>query len=312
MAADLRPRLDAAATAQPAAAGRHPGAGLLAVRDALRAALLPPGRRRRGVPRAGRLAVGARDRRPAAARPDRRRHGPPAGRQPHLVGGLGRPHHARQDVRRTSASVLRRPARRRSWTSARHGSASAWSPAATRAACAASAGTARRTSPSRSPPTSRQAVALRILEQPEDYPAVLAEQQSVRAYPQPYGVNLAHVLGYLSPITEEEYDQAAGGRRPLRQRRLLGRPRRRREAVRPLAARHARLQARRRRLDGPRARRRQRGRGPAGRHPGHLDRRQGPGRGRARSSPRPIKTARADLRPGHRTATTRPTPAPSW
>src|SRR3954451_11116612 len=51
-------------------------------------------------------------------------------------------------------------------------------------------------------------VALRILEQPEDYPGVLAEQQSVRAYPRPYGVNLAHVLGYLSPITEGELDQA--------------------------------------------------------------------------------------------------------
>ncbi|MGV3563068.1 MAG: penicillin-binding protein 2, partial [Nocardioides sp.] len=51
-------------------------------------------------------------------------------------------------------------------------------------------------------------VALRILEQPEDYPGVLAEQQSVRAYPRPYGINLAHVLGYLSPITEAEYDEA--------------------------------------------------------------------------------------------------------
>jgi penicillin-binding protein 2 len=53
-----------------------------------------------------------------------------------------------------------------------------------------------------------QDVALRILEQPEDYPGVLAEQQSVRAYPRPYGVNLAHVLGYLSPVTESEYDRA--------------------------------------------------------------------------------------------------------
>ncbi|ANH38816.1 Stage V sporulation protein D [Nocardioides dokdonensis FR1436] len=51
-------------------------------------------------------------------------------------------------------------------------------------------------------------VALKILEQPEDYPGVLAEQQTVRAYPRPYGVNLAHVLGYLSPITEDELDQA--------------------------------------------------------------------------------------------------------
>ncbi|PUA80920.1 penicillin-binding protein 2 [Nocardioides currus] len=51
-------------------------------------------------------------------------------------------------------------------------------------------------------------VALRILEQPEDYPGVVAEQQSVRAYPEPFGVNLAHVLGYLSPITEDELDAA--------------------------------------------------------------------------------------------------------
>jgi len=53
-----------------------------------------------------------------------------------------------------------------------------------------------------------KAVALRILEQPEDYPAVLAQQQSVRSYPRPFGVNLAHVLGYLSPITADEYDVA--------------------------------------------------------------------------------------------------------
>jgi penicillin-binding protein 2 len=51
-------------------------------------------------------------------------------------------------------------------------------------------------------------VALRVLEQPEDYPGVVAEQQSVRSYPRPFGVNMAHVLGYLSPITEDEYDLA--------------------------------------------------------------------------------------------------------
>lgn len=50
--------------------------------------------------------------------------------------------------------------------------------------------------------------ALRVLEQPEDYPGVVADQQSVRAYPEPYGVNLAHVLGYLSPVTEDELAQA--------------------------------------------------------------------------------------------------------
>ena len=54
-----------------------------------------------------------------------------------------------------------------------------------------------------------QDVALRVLEQPEDYPGVLAEQQNVRSYPRPFGINLAHVLGYLSPVTEDEYDLAA-------------------------------------------------------------------------------------------------------
>jgi penicillin-binding protein 2 len=49
-----------------------------------------------------------------------------------------------------------------------------------------------------------QRVAVSIMEQGEDFPAVLAESQSVRAYPSPYGVNAAHLLGYLSPITEDE------------------------------------------------------------------------------------------------------------
>ena len=49
-----------------------------------------------------------------------------------------------------------------------------------------------------------QEIALRVMEQPEDFPAVLAEQQSMRTYPAPYGVNLAHVLGYLSPVTSDE------------------------------------------------------------------------------------------------------------
>jgi penicillin-binding protein 2 len=55
----------------------------------------------------------------------------------------------------------------------------------------------------------KKAVALRVLEQPEDFPGIIAEQQSVRAYPQPYGINLAHVLGYLGPITGDEYDEAS-------------------------------------------------------------------------------------------------------
>lgn len=53
-----------------------------------------------------------------------------------------------------------------------------------------------------------QKLAVKVLEQSEDYPGVLAQQESVRAYPSPYGTNGAHALGYLSPITEGELDEA--------------------------------------------------------------------------------------------------------
>jgi len=53
-----------------------------------------------------------------------------------------------------------------------------------------------------------QDVAIAIQEQGEDFPAVTAEQRSVRAYPSPFGVNAAHLLGYLTPITADEYEQA--------------------------------------------------------------------------------------------------------
>ena len=53
-----------------------------------------------------------------------------------------------------------------------------------------------------------QQVAVSIMEQGEDFPAVLVEPQNVRAYPSPYGINAAHVLGYLSPITSDELDEA--------------------------------------------------------------------------------------------------------
>ena len=53
-----------------------------------------------------------------------------------------------------------------------------------------------------------QAQAQRILEEPEDFPGVVVDQQSVRDYPEPFGINAAHLLGYLSPITADELDQA--------------------------------------------------------------------------------------------------------
>lgn len=53
-----------------------------------------------------------------------------------------------------------------------------------------------------------QAVAVRISERSEDFPGVIADAQSVRSYPAPYGINAAGVLGYLSPITADELDEA--------------------------------------------------------------------------------------------------------
>ena len=54
----------------------------------------------------------------------------------------------------------------------------------------------------------RQQVALSIMEQGEDFPGVLVDAQTVRTYPSPHGINAAHLLGYLSPITPEELDKA--------------------------------------------------------------------------------------------------------
>lgn len=54
----------------------------------------------------------------------------------------------------------------------------------------------------------KEGAALRILEQPEDFPGVVVDRQSVRQYPAPYGINAAHVLGYLSPITKDELESA--------------------------------------------------------------------------------------------------------
>ncbi len=54
----------------------------------------------------------------------------------------------------------------------------------------------------------RQQTALSIMEQNEDFPSILVERQTVRAYPSPFGINAAHLLGYLSPITEGELDVA--------------------------------------------------------------------------------------------------------
>ena len=53
-----------------------------------------------------------------------------------------------------------------------------------------------------------QSLAASLLEQAEDFPGVTAEARKVRAYPAPFGINAAHLLGYNSPITEDELDGA--------------------------------------------------------------------------------------------------------
>jgi penicillin-binding protein 2 len=51
--------------------------------------------------------------------------------------------------------------------------------------------------------------ALTVSEQNELYPGVTAGPDLVRRYPAPYGMNAAHILGYLSPVTESEVTAAA-------------------------------------------------------------------------------------------------------
>jgi len=54
----------------------------------------------------------------------------------------------------------------------------------------------------------KQQDAVRIQEQSELFPGVNVQADSLRAYPAPYGVNAAGVLGYLSAITESELAKA--------------------------------------------------------------------------------------------------------
>ncbi|MBC7269923.1 MAG: penicillin-binding protein 2 [Streptomyces sp.] len=50
--------------------------------------------------------------------------------------------------------------------------------------------------------------ALQIRERAEDFPGITAEPQAVRRYASPGQANTAQVLGYLSPVTDEEIQQA--------------------------------------------------------------------------------------------------------
>ncbi|MFE6621525.1 penicillin-binding protein 2 [Streptomyces sp. NPDC008086] len=50
--------------------------------------------------------------------------------------------------------------------------------------------------------------ALQIRERAEDFPGITAEPQALRRYPSPGKSNTAQVLGYLSPVTDQELQQA--------------------------------------------------------------------------------------------------------
>ena len=48
--------------------------------------------------------------------------------------------------------------------------------------------------------------ALTIMERRADFPGVTAQLAAVREYPGPFEANLAHILGYVGPVTQEQLD----------------------------------------------------------------------------------------------------------
>ncbi|MBV7697610.1 penicillin-binding protein 2 [Streptomyces sp. TRM70350] len=69
--------------------------------------------------------------------------------------------------------------------------------------------------------TPRQA--LQIRERAEDFPGITAEPQAVRRYPSPGRANTAQVLGYLSPVTDQEIQQAQDTNSPYLRSDMVGR-----------------------------------------------------------------------------------------
>ncbi len=51
--------------------------------------------------------------------------------------------------------------------------------------------------------------AMQIMERREDFPGITAQPTAVRQYPAPDGANAAQVLGYLSPVTDDEVTKTA-------------------------------------------------------------------------------------------------------
>jgi penicillin-binding protein 2 len=50
-------------------------------------------------------------------------------------------------------------------------------------------------------------IALQIMEQRSDFPGVSAELNALREIPRPFDVNMAHIIGYVGPVTDKEIDK---------------------------------------------------------------------------------------------------------
>lgn len=67
------------------------------------------------------------------------------------------------------------------------------------------------------------AVALQVMERRADLPGVQAELVNERQFPGVFGVNLAHVLGYLGPVNDDEIASAKAAGRTLKRTDFIGR-----------------------------------------------------------------------------------------
>jgi len=67
------------------------------------------------------------------------------------------------------------------------------------------------------------AVALQVMERRSELKGVQAELQSEREFPQPFNANLAQVLGYLGPVSDQELADALSAGRTLKRTDLVGR-----------------------------------------------------------------------------------------
>ncbi|MEY9894592.1 penicillin-binding protein 2 [Catenulispora sp. MAP5-51] len=65
--------------------------------------------------------------------------------------------------------------------------------------------------------------ALQVSEQHELFPGVTAGPDTVRRFPAPYSLNAAHILGYLSPVTENELAAATAKGEVMQRSDLVGR-----------------------------------------------------------------------------------------